>query len=246
MLSDLVIQRKELLKMKKSKILVPAIALLALGVAGSTVGTVAWFTAGTITPTPGSVGSGTITATTEIESLGSFTVNVTNVAIADPTISLTNTAGETYLWDGHNNIKAPVQTTTYSNVTVSMSVVYAGDITDAASIKALWEQSASQVSLKVEDLSADAELPDGKTRIASGGGVKLSSVSGTAAVASTSHTLDPLACDLLTGADFSVNNTATFAAAAEFYVGLIGVDSVEQKPTDYYTIKVSPQVGAAS
>ena len=47
MLSDFRHLRKEINKMKKSKILVPAVALLALGVAASATGTVAWFAANT-------------------------------------------------------------------------------------------------------------------------------------------------------------------------------------------------------
>lgn len=60
MLSDFRHLRKEINKMKKSKILVPAVALLALGVAASATGTVAWFAANTQVGAGGMVVNATV------------------------------------------------------------------------------------------------------------------------------------------------------------------------------------------
>ncbi|MDY5669889.1 MAG: hypothetical protein SPF87_05590, partial [Bacilli bacterium] len=68
--------------MKKSKILVPAVALLALSTAAATTGTVAWFT------TNNSVSAATMTA--HVNDLKDLRISVTSadtwkVALSDPT-----------------------------------------------------------------------------------------------------------------------------------------------------------------
>ena len=71
--------------MKKAKIIVPAIALLALGVAGSTLGTVAWYTADSAASVSGSTATGNVASTTTAVDVGSFQVT--------PVITTTDLSG---------------------------------------------------------------------------------------------------------------------------------------------------------
>lgn len=238
--------------MKKSKILVPAIALLALGVAGSTVGTVAWFTAGTVTPTAGTIQSASIASKTDTLDIGSFVVNVTAVHESQESVSLTNASGDTFLWDGTSNIKAPAQAVKASTVTVDMSVVYTGSLDDAGAIKNLWLTSlaAHPVTLRVEDISATDTLPDGKTRVVTGGGLKFSASNESAAIGATpaanltgvSVALSDVTFGTVSGSGDAKTSTASKNAAGTFYVAIAGVDNVYQYGTDYYCMKVSPVI----
>lgn len=247
--------------MKKSKILVPAIALLALGVAGSATGTVAWFQIGTLTPTVGTTPTGTVASTTDFDQTGSFVVSAVDggVKVAQSAISLTNSLGETYLWDGTSNIKAPDQAIKYSEVTVDMSIAYEGALNDADAIKNLWMSSVAShaVTIKVEDksLASDTVVPEGKTKCVTGGGLKLSAGADTVVAATVGAELTGVTTVLgdstkitfstpteKSGSTGVYQSSATINAAATFYVAIAGVDGVEQKATDYYLMKVSPVI----
>lgn len=241
--------------MKKSKILVPAVALLALGMAASTTATIAWFQAGAITPTAGSTQTGTIVSKTDVDSLGSFTVNITALHVSPDTVSLTNAAGDTYLYNGTTNVKVAEQANKFATVTVDFSIVYSGDAATADGVLALWNQSfaAHPVTVKAEDKShtyTAQTLPThtpAYTLCHANGGLKFSASSGDAAIASVvSQDLTGVSAALGSGLSTFVkdgnNWTATKSAAATFYVGIAGVDNAYQYATDYYEMLVSPVI----
>jgi hypothetical protein len=84
--------------MKKTKILVPAIAVLALGIAASTTATVAWFTVSTkVNVSQASTG--------QLVSLKSNTQQTSNIlwtvapSTSAPTLDLTDNTGKSFYWD---------------------------------------------------------------------------------------------------------------------------------------------------
>lgn len=63
--------------MKKSKIIVPAVALLTLGLAASVTGTVAWYTANSNATVNANAATGNLTSTTSTINAGEYSINFT-------------------------------------------------------------------------------------------------------------------------------------------------------------------------
>ncbi len=84
----------KLLIMKKStKILVPALAVLALGMAASVTGTVAWYTADSNAKVNVTAATGNLTSTASSITAGTYTINFT-VTPADSELELSHVATE--------------------------------------------------------------------------------------------------------------------------------------------------------
>ena len=145
--------------MKKAKIIVPAIALLALGVAGSTLGTVAWFQADqTVNVTATSVQQGAMSAKVTDASVGTFTFTLSGLTAttADKSVDLTDAEGKSWVYIDATSL----QEVTPSNPTcewsgLSFAVSYSGPSDTAAKIQAEWNNVCTQYSTVSVAVSSD-------------------------------------------------------------------------------------------
>ncbi len=160
------LERKIIIIMKKTKILVPAIAVLALGIAASTTATVAWYTAtATAAVNNASPVTGTLTTAASTQDMaGSFTI--TPSAIGDKSdIALTDANGKTYVSvsDGQGGYTAyeASGTNLYATYALSATVTYDGPLQDAAAIQSLWEASCTSVTLTLSCTGASGTAVTG-------------------------------------------------------------------------------------
>lgn len=87
--------------MKKTKILVPALAVLALGMAASVTGTVAWYSASTANRYTNLVGTGSVTVADAETEIGNVYFIVTKSETAVTKLLMTNRCGRTYYRSGN-------------------------------------------------------------------------------------------------------------------------------------------------
>ena len=91
--------------MKKSKIIVPAVALLVLGLAATTSATVAWYTADANAKVNASAATGNLTSTASSIDAGTYTINFT-VTPTDSELELSHVANGTEASSGLSGIAA--------------------------------------------------------------------------------------------------------------------------------------------
>lgn len=126
--------------MKKMKLLIPAVAVLGLGIAASTTATVAWFQANkevlhTLTPETGS-----ISATLTDLSVGRFTFVLDDLTSSDAEIDLTDQYGKSYVYidsDHYQEVTPADPTAEWSGLTWKIN--YAGPSNTAAKIQVEWD-----------------------------------------------------------------------------------------------------------
>lgn len=153
--------------MKKAKIIVPAIALLALGVAGSTLGTVAWYQAtASANVLNGTAVTGSLaTASSSKDMAGSFTITPSAIGDKD-SVALTDSEGKTYVSvsdgeGGYTTYEATTAGSLYVTYALSATVTYDGDLVDQAAIQALWEASCTTVTLTLSCTNASGTAVSG-------------------------------------------------------------------------------------
>lgn len=91
--------------MKKSKIIVPAVALLALGLAASTTATVAWYTANSNATVKSAAATGSLSTTTSSIQAGEYVVDFTITPAAN-TLQLSHVATSNEATNGVSGIDA--------------------------------------------------------------------------------------------------------------------------------------------
>lgn len=225
--------------MKKTKILVPAIAVLALGLAASTTATVAWYQASNNASisngTPVAAGTLTVGQTVK-ESVNNFTIVPTAISGAQ-TVALTATNGKTYVSvPTGNNTWATVEGSTTAAKAVAYElkakVTYSGDLTVANDVKALWESTCTDVTLTLSCASVAGEAIHGDFTVNDIRGVASTAAAASGDLAKTK------------GASAFTWSSATTTAELSFgtiYVAITGSDDVivdaDHLPT--YTLQIA-------
>ena len=212
--------------MKKSRILVPALAVLALGVAGSAVGTVAWFQSTGVAQIDVENDVGGINAKESSLDVGSFKVTpiVNNSYDA---VELTNTEGKTFVYVNGTRVEAKLSDG-YREIVVGLKVEYtAGSttpITDDGQIKDLWI-----TSLQSKGVSVTASSSYDKVRFLAG--VPSGSTGWADASESGANVLTKSFADLtgdsitFSGGSFTLDNIGSV------YVAITGVDDAANPET---------------
>ena len=238
--------------MKKTKILVPALAVLALGVAASVSGTFAWFTV-TANTAAKSLNDATHTITSAIYNAGQVTFKVTCTFDSPSGLDLTNDYGLNYYINGDENT-LDVSKTNLSGTDlkpgsdyVKLTVALSASVAEGSISNALNAYGAADDVLSV-DFSASGT---GSTYIKYSG---VNAAVPTQATISTTQESGYVTCGATsTGATYYRSNTATWAGVAKsankysllgsysnsaeqtlslgswvYYVGLKGEDDVNQ------------------
>ncbi len=227
--------------MKKSKILVPAIALLALGVAGSTVGTVAWFQA-TAASTSVAADTANVETISGVTNTDAFEVTAVLTGSLD-NIYLTNDAGETKLIVNNENVVVtPSEGTGYKTLTVNAKVDYTGSGSPVSAdyVLSAWKETvkASGINFTVTDTS---------TGLGAGAGLKFWTAAPTSSWAGEASVSVNCTKPVATAVTFTGSGNA-YSADIEcnlaVYVGVKGVDDLVQESTDAYQLTVTPAFGA--
>lgn len=259
--------------MKKTKIIVPAIAVLALGMAASVSATVAWFQVANASIAAGDVVTGSVKASTTSSNLGSFTVTPQlDVAISNSNVVLSDKDGNVYTET--NGVKVNVNgqnaiTTTYVNAQVKFLISYSGQATSADEVLGLWNAAAADSFVAtISDTTAySASVPSTAigtewSKAANSGwldgtdfGLKFRtadvsrSENGWTNAGTGTHTGNTLA-----SSTFSLDNPGTFSGSsgtytvtssvkATFHVGIVGMDGVVQTSSDAYSFNISVSGG---
>ena len=131
--------------MKKTKILIPAIAVLGLGIAASTTATVAWFQSSqTVNATTTSVQTGSLSAGVTNPSVGNFTFTLAGLTAteSDKTVDLTEAGtGKSYVFiDATHQIEVNPSNPTCEWSGVTWTISYSGPSDTAAKIQAEWSE----------------------------------------------------------------------------------------------------------
>lgn len=242
--------------MKKSKILVPAIALLALGVAGSTAGTVAWFTA-TAAQTSVAADTASIVAQAGVTSTDSFKVTAVLSESSYSGVYLTNDQGQTKLIVGGSDVVVnPTEGSAVATVSIAFQIDYTGAAASAADVLSAWTETvkAGGIVFKFADTTQynATNFPDATDHqsAAEGRGLKFfSSVpSGTSFAGATTLDVTVSKADAInvtfSGSEGSYSATANPATALA-YIGVKGVDGLKQYATDTYSFSCTPEFAAA-
>lgn len=236
--------------MKKSKILVPAIALLALGVAGSATGTVAWFTASAATKSV-QADTASIVAQAGVTSTDAFKVTAVLSESAYNGVYLTNDTGQTKLIVGSSNVVVtPTEGQGYATVGISFQIDYTGAAASASDVLSAWTQTvaAGGISFTFSDITEynATNFPDatGHQSAADGRGLKFwtavpaaPSYAGAATVTVTCAKADAIAVEFSGSAG---SYSATCNPGLSVYVGVKGVDDLVQYSTDTYSFQCLP------
>ncbi len=241
--------------MKKSKILVPAIALLALGVAGSSVGTVAWFMSSTATSDVVAA-TGSVTATSGQTSADNFTLEAHVGSITNNNkVFLTNDEGKTKIWNGTSNIEiTPTGGAAYATAPISFSVTYKGDAADAAAVLASWKDfvPSTGIDVNITDSTTyddahnfNQEMKDAEV---SKKGLKFwNSVPGTSDWVLSAHKSIALNASqtLAENITFSKSGDVWIGSAeiscGNVLIGIQGLDSIVQDADDTYEFTATPK-----
>lgn len=240
--------------MKKTKIIVPAIAALVLGLGAAVSSTVAWFTAGAAT-TISAYNADTEGLSTKAGAInmGSFTVEA--VAQANlAAVELTDTTGKSYVFtgseavgqDGTGKVEVPVNDGVRT-VDVKLKVTYnsiAGEAAKtAAEIKTIWAATIGAKSIGILGQS------DAKVRfLASAAPANAAAWEGTVGTTGVTYSvsnsnllaLEFAAC---AGNGASAASTSNADAASDFFVAITG-DNVKVEEASNHTLTFTPQTAA--
>lgn len=246
--------------MKKSKILVPAIALLALGVAGSATGTVAWFTAASATSDVVAA-TGNVTATSGQVGAEKFVITAEVGTIAQSgSVYLTNDSGKTKVFNqtaGTNIEITPSGGAAYATAPISFAIEYTGSAADAAAVLAAWKDFVPAAGIQVtvtdttEYTSAKGFNAEMIAAEAANKGLKFWTSAPSAAedwVLSTHKTaVLTVAEGTCEGVTFAYDTehakwkATSSVSAGDVYVGIQGLDSIVQDADDTYQFTATPQ-----
>lgn len=230
--------------MKKAKIIVPAIALLALGVAGSSLGTVAWFIASqaasydTVVADTEAVGTKASTLT-----LGKFTLEAIAGSPSHANVSLTDTSGNSYVYasgtvgqPGTGKVSATA-VDPISTISCTLQVSYAAadgeDLPSASDIAQIWKATISANSITIKATS------DANVRFLNGNDPAAQGFSWAGTVGTTGVNLT-IANSALNSLAFDASGVATSTpSAGSVYVAVTGQEVVEEAAS--HTVTFTPQ-----
>ena len=231
--------------MKKSRILVPALAVLALGIAGSSVGTVAWFVANqAATISEAAAEEKTVVSENSTLDAGSFTIS-TKAVNPSTSIGLTDTDGKTFVYVGSVGSSNLVEASTehpYGAASCGLVVQYNNpddaEEKSGAEIKAIWLDTIknNNITIHVEQKASESHAmrfldaqPGSYTGASSQDFVILNSTLIGLAFNDTDASSD--------------GGKATTEPSVNLWICLTG-DNTEQKASDVYTAVYSCSVTA--
>ncbi|MCR5332761.1 MAG: hypothetical protein K6E11_01915 [Bacilli bacterium] len=145
--------------MKKSKIVVPAVALLALGLAASTTATVAWFQATSAATLTDKSAPATVNVQSSTYSAGAYYVKATASFSPSAALDYTDKNGSTWVIVNGYLRTAAVKSAKYASVTIAVNFYSNEACTQAATVSELAEIGAAFSGLTV------TINPDANTRL---------------------------------------------------------------------------------
>ena len=245
--------------MKKKSLLLAVSAMTVAAIGVGTVGTFAWYAASGASITSQVAGTANVTTASNVTTVDSFSVTASFSSPSAP--RLTNDSGETYIWDGANNVKVTDSGAAMQPITVTLTIAYTGDnatITDGA-IQTMWaavvdaNDTFKLVCADGTDYTSTVDPTNGQSPkdIATGAGTTKKyglKFASNATTYNTGYVLDgavtsvdvSFASAQLKGA-FSSKSRAV-VLSEKVYVGVWGIDGFLQLVGDTYVASITPAI----